>query len=51
MENFKNLFLEYKLMGIFNQHSNNQPQHQSFFRGLRGSPGVVFLSQVMEIMI
>ena len=26
-------------MGIFNQHSNNQP-HQSFLRGLRGSPGV-----------
>ena len=29
-------------MGIFNQHSNNQPQHQSFLRGLRGSPGVGF---------
>ena len=28
-------------MGIFNQHSNNQPQ-QSFLRGLRGSPGVGF---------
>ena len=28
-------------MGIFNQHSNNQP-HQSFLRGLRGSPGVSF---------
>ena len=28
-------------MGIFNQHSNNQP-HQSFLRGLRGSPGVGF---------
>ena len=26
-------------MGIFNQHSNNQP-HQSFLRGLRGSRGV-----------
>ena len=26
-------------MGIFNQHSNNQ-LHQSFLRGLRGSPGV-----------
>ena len=28
-------------MGIFNQLSNNQP-HQSFLRGLRGSPGVGF---------
>ena len=28
-------------MGIFNQHSNNQP-HQSFLRGLRGSPGIGF---------
>ena len=28
-------------MGIFNQHSNNKP-HQSFLRGLRGSPGVGF---------
>ena len=28
-------------MGIFNQHSNNQP-HQSFLRGFRGSPGVGF---------
>ena len=28
-------------MGIFNQQSNNQP-HQSFLRGLRGSPGVGF---------
>ena len=28
-------------MGIFNQHSN-QPQHQSFLRGLRGSPGTGF---------
>ena len=28
-------------MGIFNQHSNNQPI-QSFLRGLRGSPGVGF---------
>ena len=28
-------------MGIFNQHSNNQP-HQSFLRRLRGSPGVGF---------
>ena len=28
-------------MGIFNQHSDNQPQ-QSFLRGLRGSPGVGF---------
>ena len=28
-------------MGIFNQHSNIQP-HQSFLRGLRGSPGVGF---------
>ena len=30
------------MMGIFNQHSNNQPQQQSFLRGLRGSPGVGF---------
>ena len=29
-------------MGIFNQHSSNQPQHQSFLRGLRGSPGMGF---------
>ena len=28
-------------MGIFNQHSNNQP-HQSFLRGLRRLPGVGF---------
>ena len=28
-------------MGIFNQHSNNQP-HQSFLRGSRGSPGIGF---------
>ena len=28
-------------MGIFNQHSDNQP-HQSFLRGLRGTPGVGF---------
>ena len=28
-------------MGIFSQHSNNQP-HQSFLRGLRGSPGAGF---------
>ena len=28
-------------MGIFNQHSDNQP-HQSFLRGLRGSPGIDF---------
>ena len=29
-------------MGIFNQHSVNQPQQQRFLRGLRGSPGVGF---------
>ena len=28
-------------MGIFNQHSNDQPQ-QAFLRGLQGSPGVGF---------
>ena len=28
-------------MGLFNQHSNNQPQ-QGFLRGLQGSPGVGF---------
>ena len=28
-------------MGLFNQHSNNHP-HQSFLRGLRGSPGIGF---------
>ena len=28
-------------MGIFNQHSDNQPQ-QGFLRGLQGSPGVGF---------
>ena len=27
-------------MGIFNQHSNSQPEQQSFLRGLRGSPGI-----------
>ena len=29
-------------MGIFNQHSNNQPQQQRFLRGIQGSPGVGF---------
>ena len=29
-------------MGTFNQHSNNQPQQQRFFRGIQGSPGVGF---------
>ena len=29
-------------MGIFNQHSNSQPQQQGFLRGLQGSPGVGF---------
>ena len=29
-------------MGIFNQHSNNQPQQQGFLRGVQGSPGVGF---------
>ena len=29
-------------MGIFNQHSINQPQKQSFLRGIQGSPGVGF---------
>ena len=29
-------------MSIFNQHSNNNQPHQSFLRGLRGSPGVGF---------
>ena len=29
-------------MGIFNQHSINNQPHQSFLRGLRGSPGVGF---------
>ena len=29
-------------MGIFNQHSNNQPQQQGFLRGMQGSPGVGF---------
>ena len=28
-------------MGIFNQHSINQP-HQSFLRGIQGSPGIGF---------
>ena len=28
-------------MGIFNQHSDNQPQ-QRFLRGIQGSPGVGF---------
>ena len=29
-------------MGIFNQHSINQPQQQGFLRGMQGSPGVGF---------
>ena len=29
-------------MGIFNQHSNNQPQQQRYLRGIQGSPGVGF---------
>ena len=29
-------------MGIFNQHSINQPQQQRFLRGIQGSPGVGF---------
>ena len=29
-------------MGIFNQHSNNQPRQQRFLRGIQGSPGVGF---------
>ena len=29
-------------MGIFNQHSINQPQQQGFSRGLQESPGVGF---------
>ena len=29
-------------MGIFHQHSNNQPQQQGFLRGMQGSPGVGF---------
>ena len=31
-----------KIMGIFNQHSDNQPQQQRFLRGIQGSPGVGF---------
>ena len=29
-------------MGIFNQHSDNQPQQQRLLRGIQGSPGVGF---------
>ena len=29
-------------MGIFNQHSYNQPQQQKSLRGIQGSPGVGF---------
>ena len=29
-------------MGIFNQHSDNQPKQQRFFRGIQRSPGVGF---------
>ena len=29
-------------MGIFNQHSDNQPQQQGFLRGMQGSPSVGF---------
>ena len=38
-------------MGIFNQHSDNQPQQQGFLRGMRGSPGVGLILQKMEIML
>ena len=39
-------------MGIFNQHSDNQPQQQQrFLRGIQGSPGVDSLLQEMGIMI
>ena len=33
--------LKIKIMGIFNQHSINQPR-QSFLRGIQVSPGVGF---------
>ena len=29
-------------MGIFNQHSDNQPKQQGFLKGMQGSPGVGF---------
>ena len=29
-------------MGIFNQHSNNQPKQRGFLRGMQGSPVVGF---------
>ena len=29
-------------MGIYNEHSDNQPQQQGFLRGMQGSPGVGF---------
>ena len=29
-------------MGIFKQHSDNQPQQQRFLRGIQGSPDVGF---------
>ena len=29
-------------MGIFDQHSINQPRQQGFLRALKGSPGVGF---------
>ena len=29
-------------MGIFNQHSDNQPKQRGFLRGMQGSPGVGF---------
>ena len=35
-------YLKIKIMGIFNQHSDNQPQQQRFLRGIQGSPGVGF---------
>ena len=38
-------------MGVFNQHSDNQPQQQGFLRGLQGSPELVSALQKMEIMI
>ena len=39
------IFIKYNhkiKMGIFNQHSTNQPQQQGFLRGMQGSPGVGF---------
>ena len=38
-------------MGIFNQHSDNQPQQQRFLRGIQDHLVLDSLLQKIEIMI